>query len=217
MRQFVVIGLSSFGYHVATQLAKNGCEVMVIDIDKEKIQEIKDYVHEAIVADGSDKETLKSLGLEKADGVIVSLGSDMSASILITLYLKELGIKEVIVKVLNEDHGKIVSQIGASTIIFPEKDMAIRLGDTLSSANVLDQLELAPGYSLLELGPPKPFIGKSIKELRIRSEYNIQIIAIRELVPEKFNMIPSPDFVIKDSDILLVLGKDEDIEKIKKL
>jgi len=217
MRQFVVIGLSSFGYHIALQLAKNGCEVMVIDINKDKIQEIKDYVHEAIVADASDKETLKSLGLEKVDGVIVSLGGEMSSSLLTTLYLKELGIKEVIVKVLNEDHGKIVNQIGASSIIFPEKDMAIRLGDTLSSANVLDHFQLSPGFSLLEIAPPKTFIGRSIKNLKIRSQYNIQIIAIRELIPERFNIIPSPDFIIKDSDVLVVLGRDEDLEKLKKL
>lgn len=217
MRQFVVIGLSSFGHHLALQLAKNGCEVMVLDIDKDKIQDIKDYVNEALVADGCDKETLKSLGLEKADGVIVSLGSDMSASILITLYLKELGIKEVIVKVLNEDHAKIVNKIGASSIIFPERDMAVRLGDTLSSANVLDQLELSPGYSLMEIAPPKSFMGKSIKSLKIRSEYNVQVVAIRELVPEKFNIIPSPDFIIKDSDVLVVLGKDEDLERLKQV
>ncbi|RMF94995.1 MAG: TrkA family potassium uptake protein [Candidatus Schekmanbacteria bacterium] len=217
MRHIAVIGLSDFGYHAALQLMKNGCEVTVIDYNRTKIESIKDEVSHAIVADASNKEVLEGLELNKMDVVVLTIGSDLSKSILTTLYLKELGCKEIVVRVQNEAHGKVVSLIGAKQVLFPERDMGINVANSLSFPGVLDSLELATGYSVIELGAPKAFIGKSIKELDVRAKYNVQIIAIKEVVPERFNLIPPASFVIKDSDILILLGRDEDLDKLKKL
>ena len=216
MRKIVIIGAGSFGYHVAETLYKKGHEVLVIDKDKTVIQKIKDFCTQAVYADATDKETLEALGVKDMDAAVVSLGDRIEPSILVTLYLKELGVKEIIVKALSEDHAKILKYIGATEIIFPERDVAQRLANRLSAKNMLDYLNLAPGYSILEIVPPKKFVGKSLKELALRSKYGIQIIAVKELVPEKVDLVPGGDFVIKDSDILIVVGKDEDLEKLSK-
>ncbi|OGW04721.1 MAG: potassium transporter TrkA [Nitrospinae bacterium RIFCSPLOWO2_01_FULL_39_10] len=216
MRKFVVIGLGMFGFYVAKSLYEKGHEVIAIDKNKEIVQKIKDFSTQAIVADATDKETLMALGVHDVDVAIVGLGTSLDASVLTTLYLKEMGIKNIIAKAITEDHGKILSTIGATEIIFPEKDIAVKVAMSASSTNLLDYLPLSEGYSIMEIAPPSSFIGKSIRDLQLRNRYGTQIIAVKELIPERINFIPSPDFVIKDSDSLIVMGKNEDLEKIEK-
>lgn len=217
MRHVAVIGLSDFGLHAVIQLMKNGCDVTVIDFNRTKIESIKDQVTHAIVADASNRDVVEGLELKKMDVVILTIGSDLSKSILTTLYLKEAGCREIVVRVQNEAHGKVVSLLGAKQVLFPERDMGINVANSLSFPGVLDSLELATGYSVIELGAPRMFIGKSIAQLNVRAFYNVQIIAIKELIPEKFNLIPPASFVIKDSDILVLLGRNEDLAKLKEL
>jgi trk system potassium uptake protein TrkA len=169
------------------------------------------------VLDATDKEALKSLGLENMDGVIVSTGTKISTSILICLYLQEIGVRKILAKALDEDHGKILKRVGATEIIHPERDMALRVSRSLSRPNVLDFIPLAEEFDLVQVGPPREFIGKNLKELNLRARYNVHIIAIKELVPENFLLVPPASFVIKDSDILIILGRSEDIRKIKAL
>ena len=140
----------------------------------------------------------------------------MDQSILVTMYLKEIGIKNIVVKAITEDHRKILEIIGATQIIFPEKDIAFRVANSIISPNLLDYFPLYEGYSIIEFAPSKDFIGKSLSELRLRNKFHVQVIAIQEIIPEKTIMIPHPDFVIKDSDILIVMGKDEDLERMEK-
>ncbi len=214
MGRFVVLGLGSFGFYIAKTLYENGQEVIAVDNDEGIIEKIKDYSSQAFVADATDKETLESIGVKEADSVIVGLGPRMEPSILAVLYLRELGIKEIVVKALNEDHQKILEVLGATEVIYPEKDIAIRTAHKIMSGNVIDFLPLAPGYSIQQIAPPAEFIGKSLKELDLRRKYGIQVIAVKEIIPEKLHLIPSGDFIIKESDMLLVVGKDEDIRKL---
>ena len=214
-KRFAVLGLGKFGFYLARTLYEQGNEVIAVDKDKEVVQEVKDYSSQAIIADATNKETLLSLGIEEVDTAVVSLGTRMDHSILVTLHLKEIGLKEIVVKAITEDHRKILEIIGATQVIFPERDMAEKLALHLSSRNILDYLELAPGYSIMELAPGPSFIGKNIKDLQLRNIYNVQVIAIKELIPERINLIPSPDSVVKESDILVLMGKDEDLRKIE--
>ncbi|MBN2059645.1 MAG: TrkA family potassium uptake protein [Deltaproteobacteria bacterium] len=217
MKRFAVIGLGNFGFHAARALYEDGNDVVAIDLDKGRVHAIDPYSTEAIVSDATDTEALKALGLENMDGVIVSTGTKISTSILICLHLQEIGVKKILAKALDEDHGKILRRVGATEIIHPERDMAIRVSHGLSRPNVLDFVPLGEDYDLVQVGPPKEFIGKSLKELNLRAKYKVHIIAIKELIPENFLLVPPAGFVIKDSDILIMLGKSEDIDKIKAL
>ena len=215
-RKFAVIGLSTFGEYLTKYLSDTGFQVMAMDANEVKVDKVKNTVSKAVVADARDKETLENIGITDFDVVIVSLGDQIDASILVTLYLKELGVKEIIAKASTEDHGKILDRVGATTIIFPERDVAYRLAKSLENINVLDAIPLSPGVSILEFGPPNSFLGKTLKELDISNRFRIQIIVIKELVPENLVIVPRADHVIKDSDILIGVGTDEDFEKILK-
>jgi trk system potassium uptake protein len=214
MRSFAIIGLGHFGFHVAKALFADGNEVVAIDSDKARVQAIGGFTSEAIVMDATDKDSLKALGLQNMEAVIVATGTN-SSSILICLYLQEMGIKHIVAKALDEDHAKILKKVGATEIIHPERDMALRVARGLSTPNMLDFIPLAEDFELVHIGPPREFIAKSLKELNLRAKYNVHVIAIKELVPENFILVPPASFVIKDSDILIMLGKTEDLKRIK--
>jgi len=212
--KFAVIGLGSFGSNIAKTLYEKGNEVLAVDEDKEKIDEVKNFVSHAVHMDAADKENLQALGIKDMDVVIVSLGPEMEASILTVLYLNEMGTKRIVAKALTEDHAKILESVGATETIYPEKDMAIRTALKLSCPNVLEYLPLISGFGIQEIAPPEKFIGKNLRELDLRNKYGIQVIAIKELIPEKTTFVPKADFVLKDSDILVIMGKDKQLEKI---
>ena len=212
--KFAVIGLGSFGSNVARTLYERGHEVVAIDKDKDRIEEAKSFSSHAVLTDASDKENLEALGVTDMDVVVVSLGEAMEASILAVLHLHELGLKRIVAKASTEDHGKILDAVGATEVINPEKDMAIRTALKLTSPHILECLPLVSGVSIEELAPPDRFIGKSLRELDLRNKYGIQVIAIRELVPERTLYVPPADFVIKDSDVLIVMGDEKMLEKM---
>ena len=217
MKKFAVIGLGKFGFHVAKALFEDGNEVIAIDQDRNRIQEIDPYCTEAIVMDATDKERLKALGLENMDSVVLSAGSKISNSILVCLHLQEIGVKKILAKALDDDHAKILKKIGATEIIRPEMAMAVRVARGLSTPNILDFIPLAEDYNLLQVDPPRAFIGKTLRDLNLKARYNVFVIAIKELVPENFVLVPPASFLIKDSDVLILLGKEQDISKIKEL
>ena len=212
--KFAVIGLGSFGSNVAKTLYEKGSEVLAVDKDKDKIEEVKTFVSHAVHMDAADKENLLALGIQDMDVVIVSLAPEMEASILTVLYLHEIGAARIVAKALTEDHAKILDAVGATDVIFPEKDMAIKTALRLSNPNVLEYLPLLSGIGIQEIAPPEKFIGKSLRALDLRNKYGIQIIAIKEIIPEKTTYIPSADCVIKDSDILIVMGEDRQLSKL---
>jgi trk system potassium uptake protein TrkA len=186
-------------------------------MDRIRVQAISNFCTEAIVMDATETEGLKALGLEEMNCIVVSTGSNISSSILICLHLQEFGVKNILAKALNEDHNKILIKMGATKIINPEMAMAIRAAKELSKPNVIDFIPLAEGYSLIQVGPPRAFIGKTFRQLDLRAKYGVYIIAIKEVLQENFVLVPPADFVIKDSDILIMLGMDKDIKRIRDL
>jgi len=212
--RFAIIGLGSFGSYLAKTLYEKGHEVLVIDKDKDKVEEAKDFSSQAVWMDSADKDSLQALGVGDMDVVVVSLGPEMEPSILTVLYLHELGVNRIMAKALSADHGKILEAIGATEVIYPERDMAIRLAQRLSSRNVLEYLPLAENISIQEIVPPEGFIGKKLKDLDLTNRYRVQVIAVRQLVPDKLIFIPGADFVIKDSDVLVVMGEEENIAEL---
>lgn len=212
--KFAVIGLGSFGSNVARTLYERGHEVVAIDMDKDRIEEAKSFSSHAVLTDASAKENLEALGVTDMDVVVVSLGEAIEASVLTVLHLHELGLKRIVAKASTEDHGKILDAVGATEVINPEKDMAIRTALKLTSPHILECLPLISGVSIEEIAPPERFIGKSLRELDLRNKYGIQVIAVRELVPERTLYVPPASFVIKDSDILIVMGDEKMLEKV---
>jgi trk system potassium uptake protein TrkA len=217
MKKYAVIGLGNFGFHVAKALYDDGHEVVAIDTNKTHVQAIDPYSSEAIVMDATDKEALATLGLDQMDGVIIATGTNLGISVLICLYLQEIGAKTILAKALDEDHEKILKRVGATEIVHPERDTALRVARSLSTPNALDFIPLSKDYELVQVAPPKEFLDKNLIQLNLRAQYNVQVIAIKELSPENMVMAPPADFVIKSSDLLIILGKSEDINKIKAL
>ncbi len=217
MIKFAIIGLGSFGSNVAKTLYEHRHEVLAIDKDKAKVEAAKSFSSHAVLMDSAEMENLAGVGIREMDVVVVSLGPEMEASILTVLHLHELGLKRIVAKALNEDHAKILEAVGATEVIYPEKDMAIRTALRLTSPNIMECLPLMSGISIQEIAPPDRFIGKSLRELDLRNKFGIQVIAIRELVPERTVYVPKADFVLKDSDILIVMGDEKKLEKLTAL
>jgi trk system potassium uptake protein TrkA len=217
MRRFAVIGLGKFGFHLAKTLFEDGHEVIAIDKDKDRVQEIQSFSTQAVVADIAHKEILKTLGIDQMDAVLVSIGEDIASSILVTLYLKELKVKQILVKATNEDHGKILERIGATEVIYPEKQMALKTARSLSTPNILDFIPMVENYTLVELAPPTSFIGKTLGGLDLRVKHNVYVIGVKEVLTDNFILVPPADFVVKDSDILFVIGHKDNIATLEKL
>jgi trk system potassium uptake protein TrkA len=215
MKRVVVIGLGIFGSQLARQLYENGLDVIAVDKNKDVVQRIKDYSTKAVLADASDKEVLESIGVAADDIVVISFGEDLSASTLLTLHLKELKVKTIIVKVPNEDYKRILLKVGASEAIIPEREMANKVARSIISPNVLEYLPISEEYTIVELAPPTAFIGKSLADLDLRKKYNLQVIAIRDVLTNKMQLVPRASAVLKDSDVLVIIGREEDIRKVK--
>ena len=216
MKRVIVIGLGIFGTNIVKSLYENGFEVIAIDKDKEAVQDVKDFSTKAIVADGTDKQMIDMIGIQEDDVVIISFGEDLAASTLITLNLKQQKVKHIIVKAPDDDHKLILEKVGATEVIIPEKEIANKIVKALTSPNVLDYLPLSEDYMIFELAPPKIFLGKTIAELQLRGRYNIEVLAVRDIIKDKVFMVPGADFVIKDGVVLVVMAKEEDIKKINK-
>ena len=215
MKSFAIIGISGFGYFLAKYLAEMGHGILAIDVDEEKIERVKPFVQKAIIADVRDKNTLTKLGLSDYDSVFVCLRESLDASVLVTLYLRELGVKQIVAKAMTEDHGKILDMLGATRVIFPERDEAYRLAATMESAYLLDAFPLGDGISMIEMAPPKKFVGKTLAELDLRNKFGILVLVIKEIIPKNIVKIPAADQVLKDSDTLVLLGHDDDLKKIQ--
>ena len=215
MKRVVVIGLGIFGFNIAKDLYENGIEVVAIDKNKELVQQIKECCTKSVQADATSRDVMDSLGIHEDDVVIISFGEDLAASTLTTLHLKEMRVKTIIVKAPNEDHKRVLEKVGATQVIIPEREMADKVAKSLISPNVLDYIPLSENYTISEVVPPASFMGKTIGELRLRTKYHVEVIAIREMLPDRVTMVPKADFVIKDSDVLVVIGKTADVQKIK--
>jgi len=221
-RLFAVIGLGRFGYSVAESLVKKGCEVLAIDREEPKVQAVSDIATYAVQCDATDERALKAVSTQNVDIAVVSIGENIEASILIVQTLKEMGVESIIAKAVTNIHGKILSNLGVTEVIYPERDAAIRLAHRLVSPKVLEYLELAPGYSIEEISVPNRFAGLSIKEAGIREKHNLNVIGIKKQVTrmvkgrmmkeETFNFTPSLGDLIEKGDVLVMIGKEEDLD-----
>jgi len=228
MNQFAVIGLGRFGSSIARALSEKNFEVLAIDRDEERVKELEGIVSQAIVMDVTDEKGLKELGIVDFDTAIVSIGENIEDSILVTLILKELGVKQVVVKAHNELHSKILQKVGADRIVFPEREMGERLAESLASPKIFDFIELSSEYGIIEMVAPKKFNDKTLSQLKLREKFSISVIAIKRKVPYT-KPDGSPDFKeeiiigpggadeLTPGDILVLLGRYKDLEKIEKL
>jgi len=212
-KQFAVIGLGRFGTSLATSLYEMDYDVLAVDSSAEAVEQMSEHATHCVQADATDAQALKALGIKNFDVAVISIGNDIQASILVTLLCKELGIKQVITKAQNELHARVLSKIGADKIVFPERDMGIKLARSLVSSNLLEYIELSEEYSLVEWAAPAAWAGKSIKELDIRSRYGVNIMAIKHGVD--INISPRGEDTIKSGDILVMIGADKDLAKLE--
>lgn len=217
MKSFVIIGLGRFGNAVARELYRRGNEVLAIDMDEDAIQRIADFVTHAVVGDAKDENVLRSIGVRNFDCAIVAIASDIQDSVLVTLILKEYGVKYVIAKAQNRLHSKVLQRIGADKVVFPEEDMGNRLAQTLSSSNIIDFLELSPDFSIVEIHPPESWKGQTLKELSVRARFGINVLAVRGEDHNIVTISPSAEQVISQGDILIVVGANDEIERIGNL
>lgn len=214
VKQFVVIGCGRFGQSVAIKLAELGCDVMVVDENEEIIQSLSDKVTYAVQADATDENTIKALGIRNFDVAIVTIGSDIQASILVTLLVKELGVKHIVAKAQNPAHAKVLYKIGANRVVFPEKEMGVKVAKSLVSSNVLDLIDLAPEFSILEIKMNDEWVGKSLVDINMRRTHQISVIAIRHNDEVDINV--EPDRLLLSEDVLIVIGNNKDLKKFQK-
>ncbi|WP_425061234.1 Ktr system potassium uptake protein A [Sporomusa carbonis] len=214
-KQFAVIGLGRFGTSVATALYKLGYEVLAIDSDEERVQKFSDEVTHVVQADTTDENSLKALGIRNFDVVVVAIGEDIQANTLTTLLLKDLGVKYIVAKARNELHGKMLSKIGADRIVYPERDMGLRVAHNLVSTNVLEYIELSPDLSIVEVTAPKSLVGQSLAEANLRVKYEVNVVAIKR--GEEVIVPPLPDEKIKTGDILICVGQTKGIQKLEEM
>ncbi len=217
MKRFIVVGLGNFGFAVATRLAELGHDVIAIDRDGHVVDRLAPFVARAAVGDGTEMETLKRIGANEADAGVVSTGDDITASILTSMALHDLGVREVYVKVVSSEHARVMKRIGVTETIFPERDTATELATRLNASGLLKYVKLGPDFSLQEMGVPDKWFGQSIRELKLRQEFDITVVAVHDHLTNNILPNPDPDYRLKDSDSLLVAGSDMRLAKVARL
>lgn len=213
-KEFAVIGLGRFGGSICRTLAEEGMEVMAIDNNEDRVNEYSAIASHAVVGDSTDEKVLKSLGIRNFDHVIVAIGDNIQASILTTIILKELGVKNITVKAQNDYHEKVLLKIGADHVVHPERDMGRRIANNMISNSVLDYLELSDEHSIVEIVASEKIDGHSILNLDIRAKYGINIVAIKRA--NEIIVSPQANEIIHEKDILIVIGADADINRFEK-
>jgi len=212
-KDFLVIGLGRFGESAARALVERGYEVLAVDLDEEVVREISAVVTHAVQADATDESALDSIGARNFDVAIVAIGEDVHSNTLVTLLLKEMGIPCVISKAKSLIHGKILKKVGADRVVFPEWDMGTRLANSLLSSNVEDYLELASNYSIMEIKAKKNWLGKSLGDLNFRARFGVNVVAI--LKNGGINISPSGEDKVVEGDILVVIGHNDELERLE--
>ena len=212
-KQFAVIGMGRFGSSVATALYRLGYQVLAIDENEERIEQVLNMVTHAVQANCTDEEALRAIGIRNFDVVVVAIGEDIQASILTSLILKEMGVKMLVVKAQSELHGKVLAKIGVDKVIFPERDMGLRLAHSLISPNILDYIELSDDYSIVDIQVPPRMVGKNLRELDIRAKYGCNVMAIK--TGDRMNIAPRAEDTIKENDVLVVVGSNENLRKLE--
>ncbi|MFX3632017.1 MAG: TrkA family potassium uptake protein [Candidatus Pristimantibacillus sp.] len=211
--QFVIVGLGRFGSSLGRELIQLGHEVLGIDKDEEAVQVMSDVLTHTVSADCVDEETLRSLGVRNFDCGVVAIGDDIQASILAAILLKDLGVKKVVAKAMSELHGRVLEKIGVERVVYPERDMGIRVAHQLVSPNLLDYIELSKEYTIAELAVPKELNGKSLHDINPRARFGCSIVAINK--PQGIIIAPTATDVLIERDVMVVIGTNEQIEQFE--
>lgn len=213
MKRYVIVGLGNFGSSVAESLYALGHEVAAVDTREEAVDRISSAATVAAVGDGKDLRVLERIGAREADAGVVSTGDDITASILTTLALKDLGVREIYVKVISRDHARVMDKLGVTETVFPERESAIRLGTRISNRSILNYIQLGEGFSVQEMAVPDGWVGRSLRQLELPRRYRVSVIAVHDVLMDRMIAAPDPDAPLKDSDTLLLAGRDEDLGK----
>ncbi|GAB4436454.1 MAG: TrkA family potassium uptake protein [bacterium] len=208
-KTFGVIGLGKFGFHVAKTLTELGAEVIAVDREEEKVKDIAEIVTQTYVLDAMDEKSLKEAGLANIDVAVVSIGQNVEANIIVVMSLMELGVKNIVAKAVNPIHGRLLEKLGVTRVVYPERDMAIRVSHSLLIRNVLEEIPLTGKHSIFEVKAPQNTVGKALKDLHLPRNYNIIVLAIRR--NNELLVNPSGEDFIQENDILLLLGENEKV------
>ncbi len=214
MKGFLVVGLGAFGGAVAKTLHSMGHTVLGIDNDPARVVRAQEFTTEVIEADATNRQVMESLDLEDIEAAVVGVGRKLDSSILVSLFLKELGVEKIVAKVLTEEQARILQRLGVNNVVFPEADSGGRVGFALAKANVVDLLPLGDRMNVLELAAPEKFFGKTLDELKIRNKYSILVIAIRRKESGEVEMAPGAESKIEEGDVLIILGREEAVQEL---
>ncbi|MEJ5365460.1 MAG: TrkA family potassium uptake protein [Desulfosoma sp.] len=217
MKRIAIIGLGNFGYYLGRELSRQGFDVLGLDIRKDAVQHAKNDIAVAATADATQKENLLDLGVTEADVAVVTIGTNMLASILATFLLKEIGVRNVYAKALSEEHERILRRVGADQILFPEKDLALSLARRLAYPNMLEYLPFIGDHGIFEVEAPPPFVGKTLRELDMINRFGTQVLAVRQASSATPIFIPKADFVIRTGDVLVLLAPSKAMEQLNKV
>lgn len=214
MKRFVVIGLGNFGANVEETLHRGGHDVIAIDTGEHAVDRIAQYVGRAAVGDGRDARTLERVGARDADAAVVSTGDDITSSVLATLALRDIGIREIYVKVISRDHGRVMDKLGVTETIFPERESAIRLGHRIATHSLLQYIQLGANFSVQEMAVPDNWVGRSLRELELPRRFGISVVTVHDVLTDEMVSVPDPDAPLKESDTLIVAGRNEQLARI---
>lgn len=217
MKRFVVIGLGNFGSSVAESMHAMRHDVVAVDMNADAVDRIASRVTRAAVADGRSRPILEKLGVKGADAGVVSTGDDITASILSTLVLKDLGVREVYVKVISFDHARVMEKLGVTETIFPERESGVRLATRMMSTTILNYVRLGRDFGVQEMAVPDPWMGRSLRELELPRRHRVSVIAVHDVLTDEMIAVPDPDAKLKESDTLIVAGLDDDLSRAAKV
>ena len=216
-KQFIVLGLGTFGAALARKLSANGCRVTGVDASEERVEEVKDHLYAAIIGDATDYDTLKQLPLQTSNAVLIGMGEDITKSLLATLHAKELGARRILVKGVTEDHGKILKKLGVERVVFPESEIAEELADSLTWPNIIEFLHIDPEYSFMELSVPDSLVGKTLQDVNLRRRFGIWVIGVKDAMKGDLTMFPDGQFVFGADQMVLVVGRHKDLDKLREM
>lgn len=217
MHRFVIVGLGNFGSSVAEALYGHGHDVIAVDIDEQAVDDIAPHCSRAAVGDGREVDMLREIGADAADVAVVSTGDDITASILATMALKDLGVETIYVKVVSDNHARIMRQLGAAETVFPERESGFNLASRISEKGVLNYVRMGRNLSVQELVVPEEWRGHTLRELSVRSEYEVSVVGIHDTTVDEMIVPPDPDETLRHTDTLIIAGTDEAIEKVAEL
>lgn len=212
-QQYIVFGLNRFGASVARTLAAAGIDVVAVDHDAERVAQVADEVSYAVQADVADEEAMDGLGLEHMDGAVIAVADNMEASIVIAMKCKECKIPEIVATGKNEVHGKVLEKLGVTRVVFPEREMGVRVGKYLTARDFSDWINLSNDYSMVEMDIPAAWVGKTLRELDLRNKFGMNIAGIR--IDNHMELQFSPDEKLRRNMKMYVIGKDKDLQRFR--